>query len=224
MHLAGCRGIGYPSPMRGPAARRRTDRYPPNVRPPLTYRLLGDRPDATPTDPNARDPKLARVEAALFLAAEPLTARKIASAAALADTAEARRLIQRLRELYDADATAFQVEEIAGGFQLLTRPAYRPWLMRAQRAGGEVRLTPAALETLAVVAYRQPVPRADVEAVRGVGCGELLTTLMERGLIRIVGRQESLGRPVLYGTTRRFLQAFGLGSLRDLPNYEPRRE
>jgi len=211
-------------PMRGPAARRRTDRYPPNTRPPLAYRLLGERADATPTDPHARDPKLARVEAALFLASEPLSARKLATAAALADTAEARRLIGRLREFYEADATAFQVEEIAGGFQLRTRPAYRPWLSRAQRAGDDVRLTPAALETLAVVAYRQPVPRADVEAVRGVGCGELLTQLMEKGLIKIVGRQESLGRPVLYGTTRKFLQAFGLGTLRDLPNYEPRRE
>jgi segregation and condensation protein B len=210
--------------MRGPAARRRTDRYPPNARPPLAYRLLGERTDATPADPHARDPKLARVEAALFLASEPLSARKIATAAALTDTAEARRLIQRLRELYDADATAFQVEEIAGGFQLLTRPAYRPWLVRAQRTGTEVKLSPAAMETLAVVTYRQPVPRADVEAVRGVGCGELLTQLMEKGLIKIVGRQESLGRPVLYGTTKKFLQAFGLASLKDLPNYEPRRD
>jgi segregation and condensation protein B len=210
--------------MRGPASRRRTDRFPPNSRLPLAFRLLGDRLDPVAADPHARDPRLARVEAALFLAAEPLSARRIATAAALADSAEARRLVRRLRELYDADATAFQVEEIAGGYQLLTRPAYRPWLARAQRIGDEVRLTPAALETLAVVAYRQPVPRADVEAVRGVGCGELLTHLMEKGLIRIVGRQESLGRPVLYGTTRRFLQAFGLGSLKELPGYEPRRD
>jgi segregation and condensation protein B len=210
--------------MRGPASRRRTDRFPPNARLPLAYRLVGERPDPVAADPHARDPKLARVEAALFLAAEPLTARKIATAAALADSAEARRLIAKLRDLYDADATAFQLEEIAGGYQLLTRPAYRPWLMRAQRVGDEVRLTPAAQETLAVVAYRQPIPRADVEAVRGVGCGELLTHLMEKGLIKIVGRQESLGRPVLYGTTKRFLQAFGLGALKDLPGYEPRRD
>ena len=210
--------------MRGPACRRRTDRYPPNARLPLAYRQLGDRPAAGPTDPHARDPKLARVEAALLLAGEPLSARKIAAAAGLADSAEAKRLIARLREFYDADATAFQVEEIAGGYQLLTRPAYKPWLQRAQRTPGEVQLTPAALETLAVVAYRQPIPRADVEAIRGVGCGELLAHLMEKGLIKIVGRQESLGRPVLYGTTKKFLQAFGLGSLRDLPDYEPRRE
>ena len=210
--------------MRGPALRRRTDRFPPNARLPLAYRLLGERGEPVANDPNARDGRLARVEAALFLAAEPLTARKIAVAASLADAAEARRLVARLRELYDADATAFQIEEIAGGYQLMTRPAYRPWLLRAQRTGGEVRLTPAALETLAVVAYRQPITRADVEAIRGVGCGELLTQLMEKGLIKIAGRHESLGRPVLYGTTKRFLQSFGLGSLRDLPDYEPRRE
>jgi segregation and condensation protein B len=132
--------------------------------------------------------------------------------------------VQRLRELYDADATAFQVEEIAGGYQLLTRPAYRPWLQRLLRTGRDVRLTPAALETLAIVAYRQPIPRADVEAIRGVACAELLTHLMEKGFIKVVGRQESLGRPVLYGTTKKFLQAFGLGSLRDLPEYESRRK
>jgi segregation and condensation protein B len=209
--------------MRGPAYRRRTDRFPPNTRSPLAYRLVGERSDQAPTDPQARDAKLARVEAALFLASEPLTARKLARAAALADSAEARRLVRRLRDVYDADATAFQVEEIASGFQLHARPAYRPWLLRAQRAGAEVKLTPAALETLAVVAYRQPVPRADVEAVRGVGCGELLTHLMEKGLIRIVGRQESLGRPVLYGTTKKFLQSFGLGSLKDLPGFPSQR-
>src|SRR5437773_5147739 len=130
--------------MRGPASRRRTDRFPPNVRLPLAYRLVGDRPDPTPADRNARDPKLARVEAALFLADEPLTARKIATAAGLADSAEARRLLNRLRELYDADATAFQVEAIAAGYQLLSKPAYKPWLQRARRTEGEVRLTPAA--------------------------------------------------------------------------------
>jgi segregation and condensation protein B len=214
--------ILFPS-MRGPACRRRSDRYPPNARLPLAYRLLGERPPDIAADPNARDPRLARVEAALFLADEPLTARKVATAAAIADSAEARRLVARLRELYDADASAFQVEEIAGGFQILTRPTYKPWLQRAQRTAGDVRLTPAAMETLAVVAYRQPIPRADVEAVRGVACSESLTHLMEKGMVKIVGRQETLGRPVLYGTTKKFLQAFGLGSLRDLPEYQMRK-
>lgn len=208
--------------MRGPAARRQPHRFPPNTRPPAGVRRAGG-PDPGPgTAPNARDAKLARLEAALFLSDEPLTARKLALAAALADPAEARRLLDRLRALYDADATAYQIEEIAGGYQLLTRPAYRPWLVRAQRTGAEVRLSGAALETLAVVAYRQPVMRADVEATRGVGCGDLLTQLMEKGLIKITGRHPSLGRPVLYGTTRKFLQVFGLGSLKDLPDHASR--
>jgi segregation and condensation protein B len=200
--------------------RRRTDRFPVNHRPPLGYRLLRERLEVKGTNPQARDTKLARVEAVLFLADEPLTARKIATVSGLADAAEARRYLHRLSEMYDADATAFQIEEIAGGFQLMTRPVYRPWLARAQRTGHEVRLSGAALETLAVVAYRQPIMRADVEAIRGVGCGEILTHLMEKGLVKIVGRHESLGRPVLYGTTKKFLQVFGLSSLKDLPESE----
>src|SRR5262249_47716399 len=127
------RSFDYADPMRGPAARRRTDRLPANARLPLAYRLVAERPEPAPTDPHARPPRLARLDAVLFLADEPLTARKIASAAGLANAAEARELVGRLRELYDADGTAFQVQEIAGGFQLLTRPAYRPWLVRAQR-------------------------------------------------------------------------------------------
>jgi segregation and condensation protein B len=176
--------------------------------------------DAAPTDPHGRDPKLARLEAVLLIADEPLAARRLADVAGLADAAEARRLIDRLRGLYAADGSAFQVEEIAGGFQLLTRPAYHPWLSRLKRTGHELRLAGAALETLAVVAYKQPVTRAEVEVVRGVGCGELIRVLMEKGLVRIAGRHDSLGRPQLYGTTKKFLQAFGLNALKDLPEVE----
>src|SRR5207245_252696 len=106
---------------------------------------------------------------------------------------------------------------IAGGFQLLTRPQFHPWLARLRQAGNEVRLSGPARETLAIVAYRQPIMRADIEAIRGVQCGEVLRQLMEKGLIRIAGRHDSLGRPVLYGTTKKFMQVFGLKSLRDLP-------
>lgn len=115
--------------------------------------------------------------------------------------------------------------EVAGGFQLLSRAKFAPWLRRLQAVPGEVRLSVPALETLAVVAYRQPVLRADVEAVRGVQCGEILRQLMERGLVRIVGKSEELGRPFLYGTTRQFLQVFGLRDLDQLPRPEwPRAE
>jgi segregation and condensation protein B len=168
----------------------------------------------------ARDERLALVEAALLAADEPLTARKLATAAGLADGAEARRLVRRLQGLYDKDTTAFQVEELAGGFQLLTRPEYHRWLVRVRRGGQELRLTAAMKETLAIVAYRQPIMRANVEAIRGVHAGEVLRQLMEKGLVRIAGRHDSLGRPVLYGTTRKFLQVFGLKSLKDLPQVE----
>jgi segregation and condensation protein B len=112
------------------------------------------------------------------------------------------------------------VEEIAGGFQLLTRPEFHPWLARARHTGHDLRLSPAARETLAIVAYRQPIMRADIEGIRGVQCGEVLRLLMERGLVKIAGRDTSLGRPVLYGTTKRFLQVFGLRNLSDLPMAE----
>jgi segregation and condensation protein B len=155
-----------------------------------------------------------------MLADEPLTTRRLAEVAALADAAEARRLVDRLKVFYDTDGSAFQVEELAGGYQLLTRAVFHPWLLRLRRTGHELRLTSAALETLAVVAYKQPITRAEVDAVRGVQCGELLRVLMEKGLVRHAGRHDSLGRPQLYGTTRKFLQSFGLNSLRDLPEVE----
>ncbi len=118
------------------------------------------------------------------------------------------------------DGTAFQIEELAGGVQLLTRPQYHRWLTTLRRGSVEVRLTAPARETLAIVAYRQPIMRADVEAIRGVHCGDTLRLLMERGLVRIAGRDDSLGRPVLYGTTKKFLQLFGLRSLKELPQAE----
>jgi segregation and condensation protein B len=200
--------------------RRSTHSYPPNQRLPALYRLLVDSAEVAPADPHARDAKLARLEAALMLADEPLPARKLAAVADLADTAEARRLLDKLKALFDADGTAFQVEEIAGGFQLLTRPAYHPWLNRLRRTSNDLRLSGPGLETLAIIAYRQPIMRAAVENIRGVQCGELLSHLMEKGLVKIAGRHDSLGRPVLYGTTKKFLQVFGLNSLKDLPEVE----
>ena len=159
----------------------------------------------------------ARLEAVLFLAREPLGLRKLAQSANLADATEARTLLGELRKLYDQRGCAFQVEQLAGGYQLLTRPKFAPWLRTLVPPSEQIRLSPPALETLSVVAYRQPVLRADVEAIRGVACGEILRQLMERDLLRIVGRSEELGRPLWYGTTRRFLQVFGLSSLDDLP-------
>jgi len=168
-------------------------------------------------DPLIRDELLARVEAALFWADEPLPARKLATISDLADAAQARRLIKRLRDAYDADGSAFQIQELAGGYQILTRPNYHSWLLRLKRLRTDLRLSHAAMETLAIVAYRQPVMRATIEGIRGVQCGDMLTQLMEKGLVRIAGRHDSLGRPVLYGTTKKFLSLFGLNTIDDLP-------
>jgi len=188
---------------------------------PLIYRLLErENSDEVGQDAQGRDVRLATVEAALMAADEPLTARRLTTVAGLAGATEARRLVARLQALYEQDGSAFQVEEVAGGWQLLTKPEYHPWLSRLRRADAEARLTPALREALTIVAYRQPVTRADLEAVRGVQSGDVLRQLMERGLVRIAGRDDSLGRPQVYGTTKKFLQAFGLKNIRDLPPAE----
>jgi len=164
-----------------------------------------------------RDPRLAKVEAMLFLAREPLTTRKLAQLAGLADGTEARTLIRRLNRLYDGSGSAFRAEEVGGGFQLMSRARFGSWLRRLYQSPIETRLSAPALETLAIVAYRQPVLRAEIDALRGVDCSEILRQLMERDLVRISGRSPELGRPYYYGTTKRFLQVFGLRNLDDLP-------
>jgi segregation and condensation protein B len=209
-----------PRPL-GPLYRRNAQRLPQNTPLPAALRHRIAAPaDTKPADPRARDPQLATLEAVLLVADEPLPIRKLVQVAGLADAATARRLLKRLHALYEEDGTAFQIEELAGGFQLLTRAEYHRWLAGLRRAGVDVRLTAPARETLAIVAYRQPIMRADIEAIRGVHCGEILRLLMERGLVRIAGRDNSLGRPVLYGTTKKFLQLLGLKGLKDLPQAE----
>jgi segregation and condensation protein B len=189
------------------------------------YRWLGvPAPEASAVEgPTARSQRVARLEAVLLLAREPLGSRKLSELASLADGTEARTLVRRLNRMYDLEGCAFRVEEVAGGFQLMSRPQFAPWLRRLHASPMEVRLSGPAMETLAVVAYRQPVLRAEVESIRGVQCGEILRQLMERDLVRIVGRSEELGRPFLYGTTRHFLEVFGLRHLDDLPRPEPTR-
>ncbi len=168
----------------------------------------------------ARSEAMARLEAVLFLAREPLGSRKLAQLANLADGTETRTLVRKLNRCYDAEGCSFRVVEVAGGLQLRTRPRFAAWLRRLHSLPVEVRLSGPAMETLAVVAYRQPVLRAELEAIRGVQCGEILRQLMERDLVRIAGRSEELGRPFEYGTTRRFLEVFGLRHIEDLPRPE----
>jgi segregation and condensation protein B len=160
---------------------------------------------------------MARLEAVLLVARESLPARRLAHLASLADGTEARTLIRLLNERYDATQTAFRVEEVAGGYRLLTRPQFGVWLRRLNQLPATARLSAPALETLAVVAYRQPCVRAQIEAIRGVQCGEMLRQLMDRNLVRIAGRSAELGRPFLYATSRHFLEVFGLKSLEELP-------
>jgi segregation and condensation protein B len=164
--------------------------------------------------------KQKRVEAALFLSSEGLSSRKLAKLAGLADATEARTLIRRINLSLDEDGRSYRIEEVAGGYAMMTRSQFAPWLRRLAHVPGAVKLSQSAMETLAVVAYRQPVLRANVEAIRGVGCSEVLKQLMDLDLIRISGRSEELGRPYLYGTTRRFLQMFGLRSADRLPRIE----
>ena len=168
-----------------------------------------------------RSDELARLEAALFLAREPLSTRRLAKLARLSDGTRARVLIRELKRLQEEAGAAFRVEQVAGGFRLLTRASLGPWVRRLLGTPPETRLSAAALETLAIVAYRQPVTRAEIEAIRGVGCEDMLRQLMERDFVAIGGRTEDLGRPNVYVTSRRFLQAFGLAKIEDLPRIEP---
>jgi len=157
------------------------------------------------------------LEAVLFLGREALSLRKLAQMANLADATEARTMLQSLRQRYDERGCAFQISQVAGGYRLMSRREFAPWLRPKGTTDRALRLSTPAMETLAVVAYRQPVLRAEVEAIRGVACGEILKVLLERDLLRIVDRSEELGRPLRYGTTKQFLEVFGLCNLEQLP-------
>ena len=150
--------------------------------------------------------ELARVEAVLFAAKEPIASRKLAQLAEVGDGTRARALVRKLNERYNRNGAAFCAVEVAGGFQLRTLPEFAPWLFRLQGAPVDLKLTNSAMETL-----------ANVERIRGVHCGDVLRQLLEQGLIKIVGRSDELGRPFLYGTTKRFLQTFGFMKIEDLP-------
>jgi segregation and condensation protein B len=157
------------------------------------------------------------IEAALFAANRPITLDELEALDGDATSADVRIAVEQLREHYDFDGHAVEVAELAGGYQILTRPAFAAAVERAQALQRQPRLSPATLESLATIAYRQPVGRAEIEEIRGVNSGGVLRTLQERGLIEVVGRGEALGRPLLYGTTALFLETLGLNDLTDLP-------
>jgi segregation and condensation protein B len=160
------------------------------------------------------------VEALLFASDTPLEAERIREVLDLADAGEARALVEELRTRYAAADRALTIVEVGGGYRMVTRPEIAPWLVRLARSRTRARLSRPALETLAIVAYRQPVSRPEVDAIRGVNSDGVLDNLLERRLIRIGGRKEAPGRPFLYETTREFLVAFGLRDLGDLPKVE----
>ena len=159
------------------------------------------------------------LEAALFASATPVPAEALRLMAAHAEDGETtlESALEELRLHYENDGHGVELVEVAGGWQILTRPEYTEAIERAQLAARPQRLSAAALETLAIIAYRQPIGRAEIEEIRGVGAGAILKSLQERGLIDVVGRGEGLGRPLLYGTTPSFLEQFALRHLEELP-------
>ncbi len=160
-----------------------------------------------------------RIEAVLFASDAPVSPSRLAEAVDAAP-GDVRLAVAELNCKYGCVGLSFRIEEIARGYQMLTLPSYRPWVERLNNKQAETRLTGAALEALAIVAYKQPVIRAEIESIRGVACGDVLTRLRDSGLVRIVGRAEVVGRPLMYGTTRKFLDVFGLADLKDLPSME----
>ncbi len=159
-------------------------------------------------------------EALLFAADEPLSVRRLREILGLEDARVARRIVEELREEYATTKRGIQVEEVAGGYRMLSNRDYAGQVEGLHRAERRAKLSQAALETLAIIAYKQPIHRADVEAIRGVQVDAVLHNLQEQGLVRVVGRADVLGRPFLYGTTKRFLELFGLPSLDGLPKVE----
>jgi segregation and condensation protein B len=166
-----------------------------------------------------QDPQRRLAEALILASPEPLPAKRLAD---LLPRCSPERTAE-LNAEYAAQGRAFEICEVAGGFQMRTLPEFAPYVQQLQ-SGRPLRLSPAALETLAVVAYRQPVTRAEIEFVRGVDVGAVLRSLLERKLVRIAGHREVPGRPMLYATTRRFLEVFGLATLDDLPTLREIRE
>lgn len=161
--------------------------------------------------------KLAVVEALLFSTRHPLTAGRLAELAELDSTRQIRVLVRQLNGVYEESRRAFRIEQVAGGYQMLTLPEHGTAIKKLVQREADAKLTRAALETLAIIAYKQPILRVDVESIRGVASGETIRSLMEKHLVKIAGRADEPGRPILYGTTKRFLEVFGLNSLNDLP-------
>lgn len=170
-----------------------------------------------------RDEAKKIVEALLFVSDKPISIDTLREVLQSLDPVDIRAMIEELNGAYAASGRSFAVKEIAGGFQMMTDPVYSKWIAALYKQPAD-RLTGPALETLAIIAYRQPITRNDIEAIRGVNIDGVLHTLEERDLIRVRGRLEAPGRPILYGTTGEFLERFGLKSLEELPKLKEFKE
>jgi segregation and condensation protein B len=187
-------------------------------------------PEPPQTDkPKDPEPKLTRkqadelalkLEAALLTTDRPMTTAKLSDLLGGFGSKAIQDAADQLNQVYEKSQRSFRIEKVAGGLQVLTLPQYADVLSELHKNRVQTRLSPAAMETLAIVAYQQPIMRAQIESIRGVACGEVLRSLMERHMVKIVGRAEEIGRPMLYGTTKGFLEVFGLSSLKDLPKVE----
>ena len=160
------------------------------------------------------------LEAVLFTCDEPLSPVRLKEIFPEAKAEEIQDAVAQLKAEYDQSGRAFTVEEIAGGYQLLTRPDHADIIAKLKKAKVDRKISSAAMETLAIIAYKQPIKRVDLEAIRGAASGELIRALMERNLVKIAGRDEVPGSPLLYGTTKEFLDTFGIPALEDLPRPE----
>jgi segregation and condensation protein B len=160
------------------------------------------------------------LEALLLSTHHPLTAGRLAELMDLGTTKPIRKAVRALNAFYSEHNRSFRIDQVAGGYQILTLPEFGEALKKLHQREIDAKLTKAALETLAIIAYKQPILRADIEAIRGVACGETVRNLMEKHLVKIAGRAEEPGRPILYGTTKRFLEVFGLNSIKELPQAE----
>lgn len=157
------------------------------------------------------------LEALLFVAGEPMPVQKLAEVLEGVDPERVRSALEELRAGFETVGRGIQLVEVAGGYQMTTRPECAPWIRAMEKNKQASRLSRSAVETLAIAAYKQPVTRGEIEAIRGVDSAYVLKSLLERRVLKIVGRREGLGRPLLYGTTREFLTYFGLKDLSQLP-------
>ena len=177
--------------------------------------------DASAAHAIAPDRVPVAIEALLLTSDRPVPSARLCEALGLASDKDTKSqidsAIESLNSHYEKTGRSFRIETVAGGFRMMTLPEFAPVVAAMQGLRESTKLSRAAIETLAIVAYRQPATRAQIEAIRGVACGEVLKTLLDRRLVTIVGRAEELGRPMLYGTSKQFLEAFGLSSVRDLP-------